>query len=34
VILCQFLVPETEPFRQFLGPEILLTHFHDFWPQK
>ena len=30
----QFLAPETEPFCQFLAPEILVTHFDDFWAQK
>ena len=28
------LAPETEPFRQFLAPEIFLTHFNLFWDQK
>ena len=30
----RFLAPETEPFCQFLAPEILLTHFNFSWGKK
>jgi hypothetical protein len=30
----QFLAQETDPLRQSLGSEIMLTHFNNFWDQK
>ena len=30
----KLLGPETDEMCQFLGPEMMLTHFYEFWDQK